>query len=447
MAERLRLAERGEENGKENRPQSSSKQLDRVETETTDIAQQEYARAVDIYRQGVENYDRRIYGSAIETLGVEIVGAAQHAVSEYIRVAHQATDEIGLYRKNLNETEKEYEDFRAENKLTRGCRSPHGHVIHIGVILLILLVDSIVNGYFLSSRNEFGLLGGVMQAIIVAGANILLGWFAGWFAIPNFLHKSAWRRLGGFIALAFLLAVILGLNLSFAHYRDVFTLGLDNPEQRALAQVIEKPFILHDVKSWWLAGIGLIFSVISLIDGYKWDDPYPGYGDVSRRRDARREEYQDAKHVWLTALGERREQARAEVGEIRHNIDMMQGEIQQAGLGRRNFTAAFNAHLGHLESAANQLLDVYRDANRRARSTPMPDHFEQRWRLTQTEFPVPHEIDRDQLKKQIDGITAALSDALTTIHETHDKTIGEFDRLEAPKPATPETAQQLRLVG
>ena len=53
--ERLRLAERGEENGKENRPQSDAAQLGRVETEITDIAQHEYARAVDIYRQGLEN--------------------------------------------------------------------------------------------------------------------------------------------------------------------------------------------------------------------------------------------------------------------------------------------------------------------------------------------------------------------------------------------------------
>ena len=447
MAERLRLAERGEENGKENRPQSGATQLDRAETEIIDIAQQEYARAVDIYRHGLETYDRRIHGTVIDTLGVQIVGESQNAVSEYISVAHQATDEISLYRRNLDEVEKEFEDFRASNKLIRGCRSPHGHFIHVGVILLILLVDLIVNGYFLSSREEFGLLGGVLQAIIVAGTNVLLGGFAGRLAVPNLVHKSPWRRIGGLITLAVLSMLILGLNLSFAHYRDVFTLGMDNPEQRALEGVIGKPFVLHDIKSWWLAGIGLIFAFISLIDGFKWDDPYPGYGDVARRRDARREEYQDAKHVWLTAVAERRGQARDEVAEIHRDIAMLQGETQQASLGRRSFTAAFNAHVAHLESAANQLLDVYRDANRRVRTTPIANYFEQRWKLTRTEVSVPQEVDREQLKKQIDGITAALSVALTRIHETHDQTIGAFDRLEARKPITPDTGQQLRLVG
>jgi hypothetical protein len=447
MSETLQLRERAEKDGRENRPPSDALQPNRVEPEIQDLVQEEYARAVDIYRQGLENYDRRIYGTAIETLGVEIVGAAQDAVSEYTRVAHQAQDEIHLDRKNLDEVEKEFEDFRSSHMLSRGCRSPEGHFVHVGVILLVLLADAIINGYFLSSRDEFGLLGGILQAIIVAAANVLLGVFAGRLALPNIIHKSPLRRIGGVIALSILSVLILGLNLSFAHYRDLFTLGVGNPEQRALFDVVETPFLLHDVKSWWLAGIGLLFAFISLIDGFKWDDPYPGYGEVARRREVRREEYQDRKHLWLESLKERRERARTEVGEIRRDIDMMQGEILQASIGRRSFTAAFFAHVTHLESAANQLIDTYRDANRRIRTTPSPVYFEQRWRLSQTEIPAQGEVDRDHLKKQVEGITASLSDALTRIHETHDQTIGEFDRLDPRKPVAPDPPKQIRLVG
>jgi hypothetical protein len=310
-----------------------------------------------------------------------------------------------------------------------------------------LVVDSIVNGFFLSGRDEFGLLGGIVQAIVVAVGNILLGFFAGRFTLPNMIHRRISRRTGGLLLLAISLTLILALNLSFAHYRDVFMLGVGDPEQKALQDLTSAPLVLRDIKSWWLAGMGLIFAFISLIDGYKWDDPYPGYGDVARRRELRREEYHDLKHVWLTALGEKREQARSDVGEIRRDIDMMQGEIQQASLGRRSFTAALYAHVSHLELGANQLLDVYREANRRARTKPVPKYFEQQWRLTQTEIPVPNEVDRDHLRKQVDGITASLSDALTRIHETHDKAIGEFDRLEASKPVTPDATKPLRLVG
>jgi hypothetical protein len=447
LSERLRLTEHAEENGRENRPLSNASQPDRVESEITEIVQEEYSRAIDIHRQGLENYDRRIHGTAIETLGVDIIGAAQDAVSEYTRVAHQAHDEINIDRKNLDEVEKEFDEFREINKLKRGCRSPDGHFIHVGIILLVLLTDSIINGYFLSIRDEFGLLGGVLQAIIVAGANVLLGLFAGRLAVSNLIHKSTARRIGGLILLMVLLALISGLNLSFAHYRDLFASGTANPEQRALSEVIGTPLGLHDIKSWWLIGFGLLFAFVSLLDGFMWDDPYPGYGEVARRRKARREEYHDRKHVWLETLGERREQARAEVSEIRRDIGIMQGEILQASMGRRNFTAAFLAHVAHLESAANQLIDTYRDTNRRVRKTPAPSYFEKQWRLDKTEIPVPNDVDRDHLRRQIEGITTALSDALTKIHETHDQVIGDFDRLDDRKAFTTGPAQQIRLVG
>jgi len=205
--------------------------------------------------------------------------------------------------------------------------------------------------------------------------------------------------------------------------------------------------VLHDVKSWWLAGIGLLFAFASLIDGFKWDDPYPGYGEVAGRRNARREEYHDLKHVWLETLAERRERARAEVGDIRREIDIMQGEIMQASMGRRSFTAAFLAHVDHLGSAANQLIDTYREANRRARKTRAPRYFGQRWRLTKTEVPVPNEVDHKHLREQVNGITASLSEALTKIHEMHDRTIADFDRLDTRKPPpVPEPGEQRRRV-
>jgi hypothetical protein len=447
MSARLRLVERGEESGRENRPASDASQPHRVESEIAELIQQEYARAVDIYRQGLENYDRRINGTSLETLGVEIRGAAQDAVAEYTLVAHKAQDEISLDRKDLDDVEQEFEAFKASNNLTRGCRVPEGHITHIGVVLLVLLLDTAANGYLLSSRDEFGLLGGMLQAILVAGMNVSLGFFAGRIALPNIIHRSIWRRIGGIATFTIFMGLILALNLSFAHYRDLSVLGVIDPEQKALSEVFETPLVLHDVKSWWLGFMGVFFAFVSLIDGFKWDDPYPGYGELARRRDTKRENYLDRKHYWLESVKERREQARAEVGEIRHDIDMGQGEIVQATMGRRSFTASFFAHASHLEAAANQLIDTYRDVNRRVRATPAPSYFEQPWRLTRTEIPVPSEIDRDQLRKQVEGIIASLSDALNKIHETHDETIRAFDRLDARGSVGPEPAQRIRLVG
>ena len=77
MSERLRLVERGEENGRENRPTSDALQADRVESEIAELIQEEYAKAVDIYRQGLENYDRRIYGTSLESVVLKFVARAK----------------------------------------------------------------------------------------------------------------------------------------------------------------------------------------------------------------------------------------------------------------------------------------------------------------------------------------------------------------------------------
>ena len=134
-SEQLRLGERAEENGRENRPPSDTQQPDRVESEIIALVQDEYHRAVDIYRQDLEHYDRRIYGTSLETLGVEIRGAAQDAVAEYTLLAQKARDELTLDRKDLDEVEQEFEDFKQINELKRGCRTPRGHITHIGIIL------------------------------------------------------------------------------------------------------------------------------------------------------------------------------------------------------------------------------------------------------------------------------------------------------------------------
>jgi hypothetical protein len=447
-SERLRLVERGEQNGRENRPPTTATQPDVAESEIIEIIHEEYARAVDIYRQGLETYDRRIHGnSALETLGVQILGASQDATSDYNLLSLKAQEEILFDREDLLEVENELNKFRSINKLERGCRDPDGHFVHIGVILIVLLLDTIANGYLLSVRDEFGLLGGMLQAILVAAMNVAFGFTAGRLALPNIIHRSFLRRVGGFIGFSILLGLIFVLNLSFAHYRDLSVIGVENPGQQALLESWMTPFIFRDVKSWWLGVLGLLFSFVSLIDGFKWEDTYPGYSQVVRARDTKREEYLNRKHGWLELIRQKREQARDEVTALRHDIDMIHGEILQANTGRRSFSASFAAHVSHLESAANQLMSIYRDANRRARDTPPLAYFEQRWRLVHTEVVAPGEIDRDRLRTQVEGIFTALSEALAKIHEVHDQTIGAFKRLDATDRDGIEPVQRIRLVG
>ena len=76
--------------------------------------------------------------------------------------------------------------------------------------------------------------------------------------------------------------VALALNLAIAHYRDVAQISSAQADVQAVQAMLSAPFGLRDLQSWLLLGMGAFFSVLACIDGFKFDDPYPGYGRKHR---------------------------------------------------------------------------------------------------------------------------------------------------------------------
>src|SRR6478609_2392675 len=63
-AEALRLVERAQWHARENRPSTDATEFGDVESEIAERIQQAHAQSLDIYRQGLESYDRRIYANS-----------------------------------------------------------------------------------------------------------------------------------------------------------------------------------------------------------------------------------------------------------------------------------------------------------------------------------------------------------------------------------------------
>jgi hypothetical protein len=88
----------------------------------------------------------------------------------------------------LIETEREREAFRGEHGLHRTAHLPSSHVLHVGVLLTLLIVEAMLNGYLLAAGDEFGLLGGFFQAVIIAVLNIGGGFLSGRVTVPWLIH-------------------------------------------------------------------------------------------------------------------------------------------------------------------------------------------------------------------------------------------------------------------
>jgi hypothetical protein len=210
--------------------------------------------------------------------------------------------ELQNLREELVDSERSYQIFRRNHDLDRPAHYPDSRWLHIGLILLILIGESVLNGVMLARGSEFGLVGGVGSAFMIALVNVLmLGWGLGGAGLRLSHHRLIAPRTSGILILLLAVAGVLLFNLLVAHYCDA--LATADPSQAgltAVARLRENPLGVADAQSWFLFVMGCCFAIAGAFDRLKMDDPYPGYGRIARHRQVMRDNF-----VSLTRAGSR----------------------------------------------------------------------------------------------------------------------------------------------
>ena len=163
-----------------------------------------------------------------------------------------------------------------------------------------------------------------------------------------------------------------------------------------------------------------------------FDDPYPRYGAHSRRAAGAREAYSDEHAYLFDDLEKIKEET---VAELEAGIRRIPRFPQEASLIRSQRDAdvgAFRAYKSAVETAVNQLLARYRDANRNYRkNSPAPKHFDAPWSL-------PHSFLTDAAvqKELAEPATPPLDTnaALIELRSLSQAVLEEYERLLANYP-------------
>ena len=137
---------------------------------------------------------------------------------------------------------------------------------------------------FPSGRQRAGIVGGVTVAAGFSFLNIGVATLAA-FLVKNVRHRSIFRKLIGIIAFPLYLAFAAMLNLALGHYRETSQVLFGGAGQEVIRRLTESPFLLDDIQSWVLTGIGIAFSIGAFIDASTGafidastiGDPYLGY--------------------------------------------------------------------------------------------------------------------------------------------------------------------------
>lgn len=427
-SERLRLRERGLEQGALNLPPPHVETLDAVEAEIVSHVHEVYSRAQIDGANAIRTYDGRLAELTL-LQGLSQVGVfATQAVGDFEMSIRNAQDRLTTMKDDIAASYAELKEFREEHGLRRPAHRATSKTAGLGYIMTAWAVETALNSVLLKQNDSMGLLGGIAAAAAIGALNIFVAAMVGIFVWPLTQHRAASRRLLGWVGLSLWLAFVGVWNWGAAHYRDAKTAGLPNPEIEALGLMMGG---LDSIYSWALLVAGCGFAVMAAVSAFRMDDPYPGYGRVYRRHEDRCDSYADQVEVATHELKDIRDEALEEASAVRDQLGVQQAERGQILAARGAFARRFAQFGDQLEVIGNALLQDYRTANLSARTTDAPSTFLTRWAMSKSELPPPPVISVSD--DDIRAAETALTSASDRISDAFREGVRKFESLEALK--------------
>jgi hypothetical protein len=360
---------------KQNLPRTEAKSSDSNELSIRQKVNEEAIKVTMRLNQGISDLDNRIAGveSASVVSKIENFGKTFH--KEIKSEVTSETSSILELRREVSECEEEFRSFKANNQLDHSPQYKDSNLLKIGVLLVALVFESVFNSFLFAQANDFGLLGGGLQAALISMINISIGFIAGMWPYRRKNHinpKIAYPSLFAFAAIVLTLFVF---NLLVAHYREALVLDPDNAAIVAMQSFRSGIFALQDIQSWFLFLVGLIISVIAIVEGYKWDDPYPGYGALDRKLKQLKDDLDSKKKDCIEKIEEIYEEYTNDLDVSYKDISRFKQNLVDFSKSIERQVEQHKALLQHLRNLCEIAVTSYRDVNSANRETQPPEYF------------------------------------------------------------------------
>lgn len=294
----------------------------------------------------------------------QIAGRLQHDWRE-------ASDRAAALRADLD-------GFKRANGLRRAAVYPRSTLLQAGFLFAAAVFEAMFSAALFAEDDARGLLGGAITAIGLSGANVTLGFLAGFLGL-RYLQHARWpiKTMGavGFFAVA---ALGLMLNLFAADWRDrMAALSGQNMDLGSDASFhLWSLLQLDSPQAIILLMLGAGVWVFAALKGYSgFDDPYPDYGKMDRAAreaaDALSDLRADGREELEAPVDAARAALSARVEKMRAEFEAMSKAFDAATLTME----ALDARAHALDDAAATAVQLYRQENTAARVTPAPAYF------------------------------------------------------------------------
>lgn len=301
IEDKINLKETATNDGKNNLPRSNSETFSNCENEAIISADEfrntQVSKAVD--------YLNSIKGKIIDSTAK--LGQKNFYIDEFKNRIEQtltaAEGKLSNLKSAYTTQNNEVRNFKLENKLNREPKSltTFNIMIAMAVIGILFYIELQVNANLLAPAMASGLKEGMAIAAAVAGLNVFVSFAVGFYALKNFHHVQSLRKNISKFGLTIYLLFITYLNWSLGAYRAIHEATGENlidaimgNSSSSTSVIAGNPALPWSVDltftSLILVFVGIGFALASLIDGYLFNDPYPGYGSVGKERNENQKE-------------------------------------------------------------------------------------------------------------------------------------------------------------
>jgi hypothetical protein len=375
-ADRLDLVRNGDADGQSESPATNSTQATPTERAIERYVEGKWQESLATAARAMDVLDTR-WSSHTPGTSIEVLQAgADRVAGELAETARQHHSALDPFYAKFRDARDHLAAWRSAEGIDRPCRVDGAPALKFGGLIVAAGLELAINASYFAGGDEFGIAGALTKVLAIPALNVGVAWGLTRTLVRQLERRSwAWKIVGG-MGLGLLILWIFGFNLLVAHTRDALATAMWEQAQRlALHATFSSTFELAGVESWMLFGIGVVAGIVGAADAWLWDDPHPGYARRVRAEQAARDAFEDERADFVDELGTL---ADGEIGRLTDaRSEAEKGMTARAEIEARRGALAQDVRLygPYLQTVAEDLFAIYREANQKSRTTPAPPRF------------------------------------------------------------------------
>ncbi|AQQ68421.1 hypothetical protein Mag101_12845 [Microbulbifer agarilyticus] len=211
------------------------------------------------------------------------------------------------------------EMFRERNGLTREAVYRESKLLHFSIVFFIVILETVLNAFFLSKGSALGLVGGFFQAFIISMINLGFAAFLA-FSLRHCFHLNALRKIGAGVLFGAVLLASGVFVLGVGHYREALEADPFTASQVAMSTLQAQPMGIQDFNSWIMVVVSGIALVLLTAKFFVVDDRYPGYTSVTRRVKSQHAAWRDAHEDAIDSVNQMAEEMQDGISDTEKTI-------------------------------------------------------------------------------------------------------------------------------